>query len=70
MMTNYKKYFGTERKVADLMLECGPLAKMFSGKICKYETREEYCLRENEEFDCGDGKFRQCILKWLKEKAD
>lgn len=69
-MTNYEKYFGTEKKVATLMLKCGPLAERFSNKICKYKTREMYCLKENEEFDCGDKRFKRCIIKWLKEKAD
>jgi hypothetical protein len=69
-MTNYEKYFGTEKKVAALILKCGPLAEMFLNEICKYENKETYCLKENKEFDCGDKKFQRCIIKWLKEKAD
>jgi len=69
-MTNYKKYFGTERKVADLMMECGPLAEMFSDKICRHENMKNDCLKENGEFDCRDKKFQQCIMNWLKHETD
>jgi hypothetical protein len=69
-MTNYKKYFGTERKVADLMMECGPLAEMFSDKICRRETMETDCLKEDGEYNCRDRKFQQCIMRWLKSKTD
>lgn len=69
-MTNYKKYFGTERRAAVIIMKCGPLAEMFSDGICRRETMEKECLKENGEFDCQDGKFQQCIIRWLKSKAD